>query len=183
MPSVPLHGGGEMTMSDETNMDTTGATDEATVDEAIATALDEAVMELSVVRGLMHEIVRRNGALADQDPRAWAHTNFAAETVMKLGHVVNMLDATRATAGSIWATIIQTAATNESTRDSVEPLAEAFATGMTESALSCLCGLCPPCALKNARGEEVARPEVLRRMKATIVLPAAPKARVVLARG
>ena len=50
-------------------------------------------------------------------------------------------------------------------------MADALATGMTESAAGCTCGICAACKLIDARGVEVAVPELHRRMRDTITVP------------
>ena len=152
--------------------------------EEVAFALGECVRAMNEAQDRMLEVVRAHQRLSGADggnPEAWVDTFLSSSTVQEVGQIIRYADVLRNTAHELWKSAIGTAAANEATRGAVDALGEALALGFTNAAMTCSCGDCEACKLKDARGAEVAHPEILRRMQARVNLPKAkePKGRII----
>jgi len=156
-------------------------------DAEVLEQLDELVERLEWARETVAKIAKRVASLGVPETQdVWIDTALGPEFVARLGKIVNLTDTTRGIASALWMGSRDTAAQNPGVAASLEPMANMFAEGMTDAAVTCPCGDCPPCKLRAARGIDVARPEIFQRMRGAIQLPrnvAGPSKRIVMAKG
>jgi hypothetical protein len=143
-------------------------------DEKAGAAMTACAVAMRTARDRIIEVIHAHQRLADDDggnPEKWVDTFLSVMTIEEIGETLHYADVVRNLATLVWKTSIATATANEATRFAVTALGEALATGIAKGAITCSCGDCESCKLRDARGVEIAYPEIVSRMKARIVLP------------
>lgn len=148
--------------------------------KSVATLLHELRTEAEDLRKKTLDVERSVIALregidrASKDVHLWVNTFLDEGVMVDLGANVDLANATLARANGLQRLLtdlvsaIFGAFSKAAHSNDVARMADAIASGMTESATSCTCGLCNACKLVDARGPEKAVPEILKRMRATI---------------